>query len=223
MLKDVASKVRWRRDWTIASGKQVSVGGLKSCLFLQYYSRHRSPWCKFCSSVQVFLFFFYLLWEFSTQMVQVSVISMDNGCGNPLTVPPCAHTHTHNARTRRTEFQLSRQDSNSWTGRKRTGRGVIRSLSYDSCPCRTLASVPLAFSFGFGFSFILLFEKWYSLWFSSEQSCAVSISEHYYETLSKSGKVKLLFSASCGRPWARQEVLTCATEKKKKKERKLGH
>lgn len=28
-------------------------------------------------------------------MAQVSVISMDNGCGNPLTVPPCAHTHTH--------------------------------------------------------------------------------------------------------------------------------
>lgn len=30
-------------------------------------------------------------------MAQVSVISVDNGCGNPLTVPPHTHTNTIHA------------------------------------------------------------------------------------------------------------------------------
>lgn len=61
----------------------------------------------------------------TTQMARVSVITVDNGCGSPLTSATTGnantqtHTHTH-ACTHRIFFQQpveARQDYNSWTGR----------------------------------------------------------------------------------------------------------
>lgn len=86
------------------------------------------------STQQWYTHWFPLVCASATQMARVIVITVDNGCGSPLTSGTTGsaraqtHSQKYNADIPRTGFyQLveTRQDFNSWTGRGTTTRGVI--------------------------------------------------------------------------------------------------